>query len=113
MDCIRCGRDAGYNRAVLDVVSGRELGGFCRNCEYEEFGNALDRFCQNSDSCAMCERDGLVGFPAFRSSVEGTGDRLETSAGYEVTDRTPCLCDEHYHAVADGTSETVSGGVHG
>lgn len=101
MNCIRCGRQAGYNRAVVDTVSGRELGGFCRNCEFEEFGRALERFSQAERTCVMCDRDGHVGFAAWTPVVRGDGERMVSEVEYDVTDRTPFLCDEHLHAVTD------------
>lgn len=106
MNCIRCGRDAGYNRAVIDTVSGVELGGFCRNCEFDEFGRALDRFDATERECAMCNRDGHFAFAIWRPTLkEGVG-RLVSEVEYEVGDRTPFLCDEHFHLVADGESNS-------
>lgn len=105
MNCIRCDRRAGYNRAVVDTVSGRELGGFCRNCEFEEFGRSLERSSQAERTCLMCERDGHFGLATWTSTLKRDDWRLVSEVDYEVTDRTAFLCDEHFYAVADGEAD--------
>ncbi|MBX0286067.1 hypothetical protein [Haloarcula salinisoli] len=102
MDCICCGRPAGYNRAVVDVLSGRELAGFCRNCELDEFGRTLERFTGTGSQCTVCNRDGHIALAAWQPSVERSASKLVSRVTYEVTDRTPTLCDEHIHQIADG-----------
>jgi hypothetical protein len=101
MDCIRCGQDAGYNRVVVDLVSGDERGGYCRNCEYEEFGQILDKFGQTDGDCALCNRDGHFGLPAFVPEVTVADDRLQSTVECRVRERTPLLCDEHFYEVTD------------
>ena len=115
MNCIRCSCEAGYNRVVVDTVSSRERGGFCRNCEFEEFGRSLDRFSQGDRTCLMCDRDGYVAFAAWTPVLEDGGGRLVSSVEYDVTDRTPFLCDEHLHLVTneEGYAEGQSGRVSG
>lgn len=108
MNCISCGQQAGYNRVVVDTVSGRERGGFCRNCEFDEFGRALERFSQATQSCLVCDRDGHVALAAWTPVLETGDDRLVSTVEYEVCERTPCLCDEHLHAVA-GDEENTDG----
>ena len=102
MTCIHCGDDAGYNRAVVDVVSGIELGGLCRDCEREEFGNSLARgdwACR--DGCAFCDRDGYYALPLWEPYVVEEGDHLVNRVDYAVTDATVHFCDEHLHRIAD------------
>lgn len=106
MNCIRCDCEAGYNRAVVDTVSGEERGRFCRNCELEEFGRTLERLCQTDRSCVFCNRDGHFGFAAWTSTLQDGGERQVSSVEYEVTDRTPFLCDEHFHVVTGAEPET-------
>lgn len=108
MDCIRCGCQAGYNRAVVDAVSGQELGRFCRNCELEEFGRTLERLCQTERTCVICDRDGHFGFAAWTPTLEDGDGRQVSSVEYELTDRTPFLCDEHYHVVTQSEPETAT-----
>ena len=38
MDCVICERRGGYNRAVVELETGVELGGLCVRCENEKFG---------------------------------------------------------------------------
>jgi len=105
-NCICCGRPAGYNRAVVDVLSGRELAGLCRNCELDEFGRILERFAQTGPQCAVCNRDGHIALAAWKPSVERSASKLVSRVEYEVTDRTPLLYDEHFHLVADDRHDT-------
>jgi len=115
MNCISCGQPAGYNRVVVDTVSGRERSGFCRNCEFDEFGRALERFSQTTRTCIMCDRDGYVALAAYTPVLEEGDERLVSTVEYEVTERTPFLCDEHLHAIVgdeedrEGTPGRVSG----
>jgi hypothetical protein len=104
-NCIRCGRQAGYNRAVVDTVTDRELGGFCRNCEFEEFGRSLERSSQAERTCLVCDRDGHFGFATWTPTLKRGGRRLVSEVSYEVTDRTVFLCDEHFYDVRDGEGE--------
>lgn len=99
MDCIRCGHDSGYNRVVVDIVTGRELGGYCRNCEYDEFGQALSKFGGTDRDCALCNRDGHFGLPAYETRAKVTDSRIESTVECRVRDQTPLLCDEHFHDV--------------
>jgi len=101
MNCIRCNGEAGYNRVVVDTVSGRELGHFCRNCEFEEFGRALERLNTRDRSCVMCNRDGHVAVAPWTPTLADDGRQFVSEVDYDVTDRTPFLCDEHFHAVTD------------
>lgn len=105
MNCIRCGNRAGYNRAVIDTLSGHELGGFCRNCEYDQFGRTLDRYAQSGRSCAMCNRDGHFVLPAWEPTMTAEGATLVSRVDYEVTECTPTLCDEHFHQIRDAVEE--------
>jgi hypothetical protein len=96
---------------VVDVVSGREIGGFCRNCELEEFGNVLDRFARTGNTCSLCDRDGHYMVVTLSASVEAGDGELVSSVDYEMTDRTPTLCDEHFHAI-ESTGSEPAGRVH-
>lgn len=105
MICVSCGQRAGYNRIVVDSVAGREIGGFCRNCELAESGRVLDRFAKPGRCCSMCDRDGHFLFATLSASVESGDSGLVSSVDYEVTDRTLTLCDEHFHAIENDTPE--------
>lgn len=97
MKCVSCGLRAGYNRVVVDLVSGRELEGFCRNCEFDEFGQILSKSNHRADSCILCRRDGHYGLVVWRPYREESGHRIICDVEYSVGDRTPRLCDEHFH----------------
>lgn len=97
MDCVRCGLRAGYNRVVVDLISGSELGGFCRNCELEAFGHALSKFDGADESCVLCTRDGHYAVPAWQPYEKKTDSHVACAVEFSVHDRTPTLCDEHFH----------------
>jgi hypothetical protein len=102
MNCVRCGLDAGYNRVVVDLLSGVELGGFCVDCEHEEFGRSLERGFWTGDDCALCDRDGHFALATWEpEATEREGD-LHCSVDYDVTPDTVLACDEHLHAITDG-----------
>lgn len=109
MICIACGEAAGFNRAVIDLVSDTELGGLCVSCEREEFGHVLESGRWNGDeNCVLCGRDGLYGLPEWRPTVEDHGAVAVCANEYEVSSRTATLCDEHLHAVRDHWVATES-----
>lgn len=97
MNCISCGLQAGYNRAVVALVSGDQLGGFCRNCEFDIFGHMLSEVRSSDETCALCERDALYAIPAWQPYEKLSDDRITCDVQYTVHERTPMLCDEHFH----------------
>lgn len=102
MNCLRCGREAGYNRVVIDLLAGTELGRLCMNCEKDQFGECLEYFgSAGADDCAFCERDGHFALARWLPSVEDRGDRLVCTAEVERTDTAVKVCDEHFHEIAD------------
>lgn len=105
MDCITCGHSAGYNRAIIDVLSGIELGGFCIRCEQAEFGNSLERAHWSDTECALCNRDGHYALPKWEPQATELNGDLICSVDYEVTDATIRLCDEHLHEIGNYIEE--------
>lgn len=101
MNCIRCDKLAGFNRIAVNLLSGTEVGGFCRNCEFDEFGHSLDRFAQSGPKCAVCNRDGTYALAVWQPSLETDGRALISRVDYAVTERTALLCDEHFHEVVE------------
>lgn len=99
--CIRCSRPAGHNRLVIDDVTGRVAGGFCRTCELDLFGRSLAAVAFEDDSCALCSRDGFYLLapwcPDARSEPDGT---VTVTGGFRTDGVGPRLCDGHHHAVA-------------
>jgi len=61
MDCIECGAESNYHRAVVELVTGTVLGSYCVDCEQRRFGDALDsaeRRATKDDRCVCCDRPG-------------------------------------------------------
>lgn len=103
MNCVRCGRRAGYNRAVVDVTSGVLLGGFCVDCEESAFGESLQQgLWRGADGCGLCPRDGHVALPRWTASAEERDGDLHSTVDYRVTDGTLLVCDEHLALVRGG-----------
>ncbi|MFW5937941.1 MAG: hypothetical protein ACOCSN_03275 [Halanaeroarchaeum sp.] len=101
-NCIVCGRDAGYHRAVVDVFEEAMIGGLCRDCEREEFGRTFERgFFETRDGCILCGRDGYVAMPVWRPVARETDDgTVVNEVRYRVDEGTVRLCDEHVGAIA-------------
>ena len=109
--CLRCGASAGYNRGVVDRVSGAFVGDFCRNCELESFGRCLEAGFWKPDDCGFCDRDGLLAVPRYRTtaSEESPGD-LRCSTDLEALDESLSLCDEHAHRLFEGDADSGAAG---
>ncbi|ARS88733.1 hypothetical protein B1756_02490 [Natrarchaeobaculum aegyptiacum] len=100
MNCVRCGHESGYNRAVIDRFSGAKIGHLCMNCEREEFGNVLEYSTRGDDECVLCERDGQIELPRFVPVERQVGETVVVES--EIEDGTaPRLCDEHFHAITE------------
>jgi|GEM_PF-2098974 len=98
MDCTLCHEDAGFNRAIVDTLSGLEVGRICLNCELEVFGYSLQRgFWSDGSSCSFCPRDGHFALPTWEPETEERDGDIYCSVAYEVTAETPRLCDECLH----------------
>lgn len=110
MDCFACGKDAGYNRAIVDLFSGTETGRFCLRCEREVFGTSLHwEWWEATERCTFCSRDGHYALALYLPTHEECNGKIRCSAAYEVTDTTLLLCDEHLHRLRDGDGEQRSG----
>ena len=100
MHCIVCGKRAGYNRAVVDLVSGLECGHLCVACEREAFGFALELgIGLGSDSCSFCDRDGQYAVPKWEGRSREVDGDLRCSVEYDTSTATLLLCDEHFHRI--------------
>lgn len=112
MTCLCCGRDAGYNRAVVDRFGDVRLGGLCLTCEEREFGATLRRTERGADGCALCSRDGSFALPAWRPYAEEAPDGTVVSrVDYRVDAATVHLCDRHLQVIdgdADGPPSTAA-----
>ena len=96
MDCVICERRGGYNRAVVELETGVELGGLCVRCETEKFGELCGELGEpDSDSCVFCDRDGLWALPKWLPSTYEEDGRTVSYVDYDVSTTGFRLCDEH------------------
>jgi len=96
MDCVICERRGGYNRAVVELETGVELGGLCVRCENEKFGELCEELGDpDSESCVLCDRDGLWALPKWLPSTYESDGRTVSYVDYDVSTTDFRLCDEH------------------
>lgn len=100
MKCVVCGLDAGYNRVVVDLVSGIEVGGLCVACERAEFGRLIDRGALRSEAgCAICDRDGFFAVATWEANTRREEEAIRCSVGYSLDEPDLRLCDEHLREI--------------
>lgn len=97
MECVSCGLRAGYNRVIVELVRDERIGGFCRNCEFEAFGHTLSKCSSEDENCLLCNRDGLYALSTWEPYEKSRDFHITTAVQFSVTERTPTLCDEHFH----------------
>lgn len=103
MECLSCGLRAGYNRVLVELRNGAELGGLCVGCEEERFGDCLRAgLWSETEGCALCARDAYVAMPEWYAETEPSSDGVVVRNDYEVTDGTIGLCDEHFGLLTAG-----------
>ncbi|WP_254862851.1 hypothetical protein [Halovivax gelatinilyticus] len=105
--CVRCDREPGYNRAVIDLVSGEEIGALCRNCELDSLPDAgvFERGSADGGcGCPGCDRDALVSVPRWLPETTVSDGTIESRVDYDLDDRPIALCDEHFDDLVSGTS---------
>lgn len=96
MDCIVCQRRSGYNRAVVELDSGRELGALCVRCEHEQFGEFSDELGEpDATTCVFCDRDAFWALPKWLPSTYEIENRTVSYVDYEPSTAALALCDEH------------------
>lgn len=99
--CVSCGRDAGYNRAVVDTLADELVGGLCLACERSSYGTDLDGTATRGSNCTFCAHDGFFAFPKWKLEQIVAGSRRgNLTVGYAVESQTARLCDSHFEAVA-------------
>ncbi|AGB16154.1 hypothetical protein Halru_1547 [Halovivax ruber XH-70] len=105
--CVRCRREPGYNRAVIDLVSDDAVGALCRNCELDVLP-ATDVFERGSIDgdcgCPGCERDATVSFPRWLPTTTVSDGVVESRVEYTADENPFALCDEHYDDLVSGAS---------
>lgn len=95
MDCVVCEKRSGYNRVVVDLDSGNELGGLCVRCETEKFGEFSDELGEEGACCEFCDRDGFWAVPKWLPSTYEEDGKTISYVDYDVSNATLRLCDEH------------------
>lgn len=96
MNCLRCGSDATYNRAVFDLRVERQVGGYCEECERTAFGESLVAGSwEGRDGCLLCDRGAQFALPVHKLDIyEDEGGEVVDSH-YRVVDETPTVCGRH------------------
>lgn len=96
MDCIVCQHRSGYNRVVVDVDSGYELGGLCVDCETAKLGELSDELgAPGDDTCIFCDRDAFWTAPKWLPSTYETSDGTVSYVDYDASTAALKFCDEH------------------
>jgi hypothetical protein len=96
MDCVVCEKPSGYNRVVVELESGVELGGLCVRCETEKFGELGDELAGHDDqTCVFCDRDGFWALPKWLPSTYESEGHTVSYVDYDVSTTGFQLCDEH------------------
>jgi hypothetical protein len=91
-DCIACGDDPGYNRAIVHVDSGLEVGELCEQCEEAHFGDLLAHRGHDA-TCAHCSSSGTFALPRWETET----DEDDLIVGdYEIYDDTLRVCSSHF-----------------
>lgn len=111
--CVACGRDAGYNRAVVDTLADELVGGLCLGCERSSYGCDLDGT-THDPNCTLCAHDGFFALPKWRIEDRAAPSQPDSlTVGYAVDGGTSRLCDGHFHdlasALGPATVETPDG----
>jgi len=97
MDCIECGAESNYHRAVVERVTGIVLGSYCVSCERRRFGDALDgaeRRDAADDRCVVCDQPGHYLLPIYAVDVDITEPALSIESAWLGRDA-PRLCFDH------------------
>jgi len=120
MDCIVCQRRSGYNRAIVELDSGRELGTLCVRCEREQFGEFSDELGEpDATTCVFCDRDAFWALPKWLPSTYETEGKVVSFVDYDPSTAALALCDEHFdrlgveelplHAPDDAADQRILG----
>lgn len=129
MECVTCGRQTRYDRAVVAISGDGIVGGLCSDCEPESFStlqpaepteapaepdNALavptEAPEESTDSlteptCDRCEREATVAYPEHKLEVSAVAGAEHERATYGVVAATPRRCADH--AVATSPVEAL------
>lgn len=105
--CFSCEKNAGYNRAIIELSTNREAGRLCVNCEQREFGNSLEYARQTvTDSCLFCERDAQYVLPRYLPFTLKHTTKTVSKVSTELEEHPVRLCDEHLFVLKNDTATT-------
>ncbi|WP_290818840.1 hypothetical protein [Halovivax sp.] len=105
--CVRCDDEPGFNRAVLDVVAGAEVGALCRNCELDVLvePESYERGSRDGAcGCPGCDRDATFALPRWLPETTVSNGAVESRVDYGLDEHPLSLCDEHYGDLVSGSS---------
>lgn len=110
LTCVSCGREAGYNRAVVDTLTDELVGGLCLRCERHSYGMELNGAANpDGPECTFCAHDGFFAVPKWRiRRPSGSARRDALTVGYAVEGTTARLCDGHFHSLAKATDPATA-----
>lgn len=101
MECLKCGGTDGFDRVVVNQVSGRELGLVCERCEEAQFGTLLaDPAFHADNGCAFCDGDGKFALPLLECLIEhpdGSARVVEYDTLFDAVQ----FCDRHLDRFLD------------
>jgi hypothetical protein len=99
MRCVECGGVSKYHRAVVELVTGTVLGGYCVTCERRRFGDELDAPAADG-RCVACDRPGHYVLPIHEVDIDLTTDEESVEMGWRE-ETGPRLCFDHLIELAD------------
>lgn len=109
MDCLKCEETDGLDRAIVDSLTGAEVGGLCEAC----LGTCRspvfrDEIWRTGTDCAVCAGAAHYDLPLIDCRIEypdGRPDEIE----YVVTDETLRLCTDHLRVtLTESTADSQS-----
>ena len=105
MECISCGSDEVFNRAIINQLSGEGIGFYCEDCESKEFGGLLDNEKWHQENgCAFCENSGKYKLPKLDCVIERDNGSIRVIE-YQRYEYKITLCSDHTETVlGDETS---------
>lgn len=95
MECISCEAHEVFNRVIINRLTGEEIGVYCEDCEFKDFGEMLeDPSWHQENGCAFCENSGRYKLPKLDCLIEND-DGSPRLLEYMHFDYTITLCSNH------------------
>lgn len=104
MECVHCG-ETGFNRVIVDLEPGGDIGALCGNCEHDLYGEVLEQpLWQAEEDCIFCAEEGAFAFPLLECHIER--EHKEDIIEYQIDESTPILCSTHARNLHPALKET-------